>query len=97
MLDCWLISTCEKILKEENTEKIDKIDKLLTTNQFALTELYRQISVQCVERGDMMRKVMDNYIDLTIKYYTLIILGKTEYLKRGSPKSFKKVSKKKSF
>lgn len=68
LLDSWLNNSCEKIANNPTEDKYELMEKLITIYGLAFTELYRQVSVQCIERGDLMRRIMDQYIVLINKY-----------------------------
>lgn len=64
MLDMWLKNMIKKIEKNMELGHEQKIGKLMTIHNFALLEVNRQVSVQCLERGEFLQKVFDSYIEL---------------------------------
>ena len=51
----------------------DKTEKLLASYKFALLEINRQISVQCLERGNLLKEIIDSYIELLYRQFYIII------------------------
>jgi hypothetical protein len=62
----WLEDMCSQV-ESACGDAHDTVDKLLTIHRFAVLELLRQVSVQCVERGELLQRSIESYIYLTKK------------------------------
>ncbi len=69
MLAEWLQSTTEKINADKTLAEDETVERLMTANKFALLEVNRQVSVECVERGDLMKRITDNYMLFSDRYH----------------------------
>jgi len=69
LLDNWLKSSIKQINENSEISKSQKVDQLFTIHQFAFLEIVRQISVQCVERGDFLQRLINQYSELIFKYF----------------------------
>lgn len=67
-LNAWMKKMCSEI-ENEKLENKPRAEKLLTINKFVCLELLRQVSIQCGDRGALLRKVIDNSVDLTVLYF----------------------------
>lgn len=65
-LDEWLREVAGKI-ERAGSERSEKCSQLLTVHQFCLLEIVRQVSVQCVERGEFLQRLINRYTELVIE------------------------------
>lgn len=86
MLTEWLKATIENVDADEGLSEDEAVERLLTANRFALLEVNRQVSVQCVERGNLMKQIVDNYMSLGSRYSdtSLSTLESRKYWRRPS-------------
>ena len=68
-LSVWLDYVNDKV-QHESTDKQERFEKLMTTQKFVIMELVRQVTIQCAERGELLKKVIDQYGGLIASYYS---------------------------
>ena len=69
LLAQWLKINSGLIANNENYDESEKIKRLITSHKFALLELVRQVAVQCLERGNLLKEIIDTYFCLLSKYF----------------------------
>lgn len=67
LLELWLKDRSNSIDADRTMGINEKEEKLQTTYQFALLELNRQVSLECVERGHLLQTLIDQYTGLIKK------------------------------
>jgi hypothetical protein len=64
-LDTWIQAISNNI-QHSQSEPL-RTNQLLTIYQFGLLEVIRQISAQCVERGELLQRLINKYTELIIE------------------------------
>ncbi len=67
VIDQWLREMSAQLEAGRSSSRRDTNESLLTIHQFALLEVIRQTGVQCFERGDFLRRVLNRYTELIIE------------------------------
>ena len=67
MLLNWIQHWREKIHSDETMDELMRSTKLRTIYRFSFLEIIRQVSVHCIERGELLHDVLQKYIDLSLK------------------------------
>ena len=68
MLASWLAEISDHVNAEKGLNERERVEKLIIAHKFALMEVNRQVSVQCLERGDLLKQIIDQFVALTIRY-----------------------------
>lgn len=68
VLEKWIQHMCGEIDSDESLNELGRNRKLRTIFRFSFLEIVRQVSVQCIERGELLNNVLQKFIELTIKY-----------------------------
>ena len=59
--------TSEKISSNKSIKEAERIDQLITAYKFVILEINRQISIECIERGNILNQIIDVYINLILR------------------------------
>eukprot|EP01022_Parablepharisma_sp_SALTPOND_P028339 TRINITY_DN70820_c1_g1_i1.p1 TRINITY_DN70820_c1_g1~~TRINITY_DN70820_c1_g1_i1.p1 ORF type:complete len:639 (+),score=76.76 TRINITY_DN70820_c1_g1_i1:4719-6635(+) len=64
LLAQWIKAMTEHTFIDKNITESERTERLIIAYKFALLEINRQVSVQCLERGELLKDIIDNYISL---------------------------------
>lgn len=67
ILGTWLNLMLKKISKENNQSKEEMLENAQVIYTSCLKEIFRQISVHCTERGELLKRVWKSYFGLMVK------------------------------
>lgn len=69
LLSQWLKKITGIAESDTKISESEKTNRIMTAHKFALLEINRQVSVQCLERGNLLKEITDTYFSLVAKYF----------------------------